>query len=83
MTCALCHRQFENGDPLRVDVNTMQWVHGECPNVYDVDEVRSKIMAQYASYIEGQKNVTEAREFAAGHTTESDVIIAHALGVQL
>ena len=83
LPCTRCHKPFVPGDALVIDVESMTWVHCECPNVYDVNEVRSKLMAQYASYLEAQMNVAEAREFADGHSTEGDVIIAHALGVQL
>ena len=83
MICALCHTPFKSGDTLMADAERQAWVHVECPSVYDVDEVRSKCMAQYAAYLDAQLTVAEARQFAEGHTTEGDVIIAHGLGVLL
>ena len=82
MNCTHCGSPFQSGEVLRMD-ESGKWMHCECPNVYDVDEVRSKLMAQYAAYIEAHMNIAEARQFVDGNFTEGDAIIAHALGVQL
>ena len=83
LPCTRCHKPFVSGDALMIDRESMTWVHVECPSVYDVNEVRSKLMAQYAAHLDAQLTVAEARQFAEGHTTEGDVIIAHGLGVLL
>ena len=83
MTCTKCHTEFAWGDVLQMDIESCTWVHESCPqDVYNVDDMRS-IAAHYATYIRDQMDVAEAQQFADGHYTDGDIIIAHALGVRL